>query len=267
MKKLLLCLMVVLFFLSPIFADQQETRAKIAKIRKEIVRLEGKLKDVAGIAQRKKIQETIFGHHARIRKLEEALVYQQIAVPPPAAPILPAPLPEPVLEKADFSRERERPPVVPKPQQPQRESRFKFELGATAGVFASTTAVNLEMRLPLVWIVGPAKTSLRGSGSFSQTENADRRYAFTACDGILNFPAGWLTGVENYFGAGLNYTNLTTGQRSGALGGQLFYGIESEGFGGRIFGEVGWAILRTGFSSSNRGVSVLLGYRRQVGLF
>ena len=118
-----------------------------------------------------------------------------------------------------------------------------------------------------MWIVGPAKTSLRASGSFSQTENADRRYAFAACDGILNFPAGWLTGVENYLGAGLNYTGLTSGPRSGTFGGQLFYGIESEGFGGRIFGEMGWAILRTGFSPSCRGVSVLIGYRRPVGLF
>ena len=230
MKKLLLGLFVLLFFLSPIFADQQETRAMIAKIRKEIVVQESKLKTVTNKDQRKKIQETIFGHHARIRKLEEELVYQQMSLPAPV--VAPEPEPAPVLEVAQ--------PAPPKQLQPKRESRFKFELGATAGVFASTTAVNLEMRLPLVWIVGPAKTSLRASGSFSQTENADRRYAFAACDGILNFPAGWLTGVENYLGVGLNYTMMTTGRRSGALGGQLFYGIESEGFGGRIFGEMGW---------------------------
>jgi hypothetical protein len=75
-----------------------------------------------------------------------------------------------------------------------------------------------------------------------------------------------VTGVENYLGAGLNYTVLTTGRVMGDLGGQVFYGVDSNGFGGTLFCEVGLAMLRTGFSPSQRGVTLLFGYRSD-GLF
>jgi hypothetical protein len=70
--------------------------------------------------------------------------------------------------------------------------------------------------------------------------------------------------VENYLGVGLNYLVLTTGRRSGTVGGEAFYGIQSEGFGGMVFGEIGYAIMRTGFSASYKGASVLAGYRKPL---
>ena len=88
-----------------------------------------------------------------------------------------------------------------------------------------------------------------------------RRFAPVMFDIVLNFPAGWFTGVENYLGGGLNYVVKMTGQTAGTVGGQIFYGIESEGFGGKLFGEIGWAALRTGFSPSQKGTTILFGYR------
>jgi hypothetical protein len=77
-----------------------------------------------------------------------------------------------------------------------------------------------------------------------------------------NFPPDWFSGVENYLGFGLNYVVLTTGRVSGSAGGQVLYGVESEGFDGRLFGEIGYGIVRTGFSASQRGLTVMAGYRR-----
>ena len=71
----------------------------------------------------------------------------------------------------------------------------------------------------------------------------------------------WCVSVENYVGGGLNYVVLTSGRVSGSLGGQLFYGIESKGFNGILFGELGIGILRTGFSPDHQGLTLLLGYR------
>ena len=282
MRKVSLLLIIISLVALPLFADQQETRAKITRIKKEITRLENKLTTISSQAERKKILGTIYGHHARIRKLEEDLVYQQPPPPQPVvtplmAPVSPTPvreIPEPVpppavREPIVPSRIEPLPivaPVVAEPI-PKRESRLKFELGGVVGLFSSATAINGEIRFPLGWIIGPATSSIRATGSFVQTEDTSKRYALVACDGILNFPAGWLTGVENYLGAGLNYTVATTGSRSGTFGGELFYGIESPGFGGRIFSELGFAIIRTGFAAANRGVNAQLGFRKEVGLF
>jgi len=45
-------------------------------------------------------------------------------------------------------------------------------------------------------------------------------------------------------------------------GGQIFYGVEGAGFNGILFGEVGYAILRTGFSDARKGTIVQVGFRR-----
>lgn len=149
---------------------------------------------------------------------------------------------------------------------PEKKKWLEFEIGSTAGLFSASTGAFGELRFALPYIFGPATTSLRIGGGIAQSEDTSRRYAPVQIDGILNFPAGWFTGVKNYLGAGLNYVVLTSGRIPGTIGGQAFYGVESGGFGGKLFGEMGFGILRTGFSPPHQGVTVLFGYRRDWGI-
>jgi hypothetical protein len=141
--------------------------------------------------------------------------------------------------------------------------RFSFEPGILAGLLGGATGIFAEVRIPLPLIIGPAATSFRVVGGIAQSEDTSRRYAPVQLDFILNFPPGWFTGVENYLGFGPNYVVRTTGKKSGQIGGEVFYGVESDGFGGKVYGEMGYGFLRTGFTSDHEGVSVLVGHRRR----
>ncbi len=210
-----------------------QIKNKIVKIQAEITRLEKKLETKVGAVRKSKLRELIKGHQARVAKLEEDL------------------------------KETSEPEEVLLPEPTTFQPRFKFEMGSIAGVLAGATGGSGEIRFPLHFIFGPATSSLRLALGYAQSEDSSRRYIPLQLDGVLNFPPGAITGVENYLGAGLNYVLLTSGGVSGTIGGEVFYGVESDGFGGKLFGEMGYAILRTGFSASHRGVSVLIGYRRE----
>ncbi|NQT30114.1 MAG: hypothetical protein HQ596_06055 [Candidatus Saganbacteria bacterium] len=140
----------------------------------------------------------------------------------------------------------------------------QIEIGATVGIFANSTSFFPEIRLPLSYIVGPALSSLRISGGIAQSMDTQRRYVPLSVDFILNYPPGWFSGVENYLGVGVNFVVLTTGWKTGSLGGEVFYGIDSSGFGGKIFGELGYGFLNSGAFPSQRGATLLIGYRRKI---
>ncbi|MFA5183816.1 MAG: hypothetical protein WC405_21135 [Syntrophales bacterium] len=142
---------------------------------------------------------------------------------------------------------------------------FKRSIGINGGFFGGATSLLGEFRLPLRMVFGPALTSLRVSAGLAQSRDAGTRYYPANVDLLFNFPPGWFTGTENYIGFGLNYVTATSMSKPGTIGGEVFYGVESEGFGGTVFGEVGYAILRTGFSPSHKGVTVLVGLRKVLG--
>lgn len=245
MKKALLILFV-LMFITPSFAqivelsEKDQIQIKIAKVEKEVSRLEGKLKLTRSKVRRLKLSSLISGHRARIEKLEGELVE---------------------LGKVDEVTE-ETVIVEAEAEAKGEEPRLEFEIGGLAGIFAGATGFYGELRLDLNRVYGPATTSIRLAGGFTQSEDGGRRYAPIHIDGILNFPPGIITGVENYVGAGLNYVVRTTGQVPGSIGGELFYGVQSKGFSGKLFGEVGYGILRTGFTPAHSGLTLLMGYRR-----
>ncbi len=137
-----------------------------------------------------------------------------------------------------------------------------IEIGGRAGLFAAATGIFGELRFPLLRVIGPATTSLRLSCGFVQGESASRRFVPVCFDGMLNFPAGYITGVENYLGGGINYLALTNGRVPGSFGGEVFYGVEGSGFGGKLFGEIGSSFMRTGFSAAQKGTSLMVGYRK-----
>lgn len=141
----------------------------------------------------------------------------------------------------------------------------RFQLTANGGLFSGATAINFGLILPQRFPrIGPASSALRLTGGFAQSLIGDRRYLPFQLDGMLNFPAGWITGEDNYFGAGINYTVLTTGRTAGTFGGEIFYGVVSEGFDGYLFGELGYGVLRSGISPQQDGVSLLIGYQRDI---
>ncbi|MFA4844463.1 MAG: hypothetical protein WC632_05890 [Candidatus Margulisiibacteriota bacterium] len=144
-------------------------------------------------------------------------------------------------------------------------SRFRHEVGVTYGFFAGLTSVLGEVRVPLRIVFGPATVNFRLATGLAQGRVDGRRFVPVNLDLIFSFPPGWFTGVENYLGCGLNYVALTSGMKQGTVGGEVYYGVESEGFGGTVYGELGYAIVQTGFSPSYKGMTVLLGYRLTFG--
>ncbi|MFC1568375.1 hypothetical protein ACFL37_01595 [Candidatus Margulisiibacteriota bacterium] len=236
---------------------KEEVRTKIAKIEAEIARLGGRLGQIEDDAKVNQLLSIIEDHEAHLEKLKKNLVELE-------KPKIEAATPEAVPETV--------PEVIAQPEAvPQRDEevspsrRFNFEIGGMAGLFAATTGALGELRLPLPYIFGPATSSLRLAGGLCQSEDMSTRYASIHVDCILNFPAGWFTGVENYLGGGLNHVVRMTGPDTGTIGAQVFYGIESRGFGGKLFGEMGYGTLRSSTVSAHKGISVMVGYRRDWG--
>lgn len=245
MKKTLIFLLFILLLPLASLAQPVETnreieiQEQIVKVEEEIDRLSGKLKLAGTAVKKEQLKSLIFGHEARLAKLKSEL----------------EDLKKPKVEEVVVEQ-------IPTKEAVVKEPWIKFEIGGMGGVFAAATGIFGEIRLPMALVYGPATSSLRLAGSYAQSENTARRYATLHADGIFNFPPGVITGVENYLGAGLNYVVLTTGRTAGTVGGELFYGIDGKGFGGKLFAELGYAILRTGFSPSHKGATVLVGYRR-----
>lgn len=89
-----------------------------------------------------------------------------------------------------------------------------------------------------------------------------RQHALVVLDGIYRLSPPWTPGVRSYFGAGLNYDVYTTGQKMGTVGGEIFYGAEGDaGDNGNLYFEVGYGMIRTGFSPSYKGLTAVVGYR------
>ena len=170
--------------------------------------------------------------------------------PPPNAPMLLAPK-APAREQAVAER-----------QARVKEARQSVAYGIAGGYIANIPGVLLELRFfePLELTA----TSLRIGAVYAQGEDSDkitRKHALLVIDGIyrLNPPA--TKGVRSYIGLGINYNIYTTGQKTGSLGGQAYYGMEGNFGAGQLFAEFGYGTIRTGFSPDYAGLSAVLGYR------
>ncbi|MDD5594157.1 MAG: hypothetical protein PHG97_05415 [Candidatus Margulisbacteria bacterium] len=263
-KLLVVFLLVAGLLLSASYAQKltpqtiKKTKAEIVKLQDEVSRLKTKLKTAKTKQLKTDILDKIDLDQARIAKLKK-LIY-----PKPAAKkrLTRAATVEAISTLEAIGPEET---VSTESGRERRKIGIRTEIGVVGGFFAGTTGLLGEVRVPLNVILGPAATALRASGGLAQTISTDRRFVPLNLDLIFNFPPGWFSGVENYVGAGLNYVVLTTGQKQGTVGGELFYGIQSEGFGGIVFGEMGFGILRTGFSPSSKGVTIMVGFREPMG--
>jgi hypothetical protein len=227
-------------------------KTQIVKLQKEIVRLKNKLAVTQAKKTRIDILDKIDVNQAQINKLNK-LLYPK-PVPKPEVKV---PQAKPTFEAAPEEA------ITPEEEGLKKAKRgFSYEVGGVYGFFAGATTFLGEVRFPFRYVLGPAVTSVRAATGLAQSRGMDRKYVPLNLDLIFNFPAGFFTGVENYIGAGLNYVVLTSGSKQGTIGGEIFYGVESEGFGGIVFGELGYAYLCTGFSASHNGVTALVGYRK-----
>jgi hypothetical protein len=259
MKRLFFLLLLLLIISTPSFAQEiedneskiLEINEKIVKIEAEIIRLDEKLLMTDSKGKEIQLQGIIDSHKKRIERLRTELSALDKEETPEE-------IPEISLEVS---------PEVKEEIIPEKEPRIKFEIGGLAGLFAGSTSFIGELRYDLKSVYGAATTTLRLAGGFSQSEDMTRRYAPVFIDLILNYPPGIFSGVNNYIGLGLNYTVLTSGQVAGSIGGELFYGVESEGFGGKLFGEMGYGVLDTGFGPQSKGITLLIGFRRDWAIY
>ena len=238
--------------------DIKNDKQQIVALQKEISRLKLKLKKTKAKQLRTDINDKIDLDQAKIKKVKNILYPKpkKKAIKPPVLP--PTAEAMPSLEagpEESISREAVKP----------RRIGINYEAGLHGGVFAGTSGFFAGVRAPLGIVLGPPVAAVRLSAGLTQTMATDRRYVPVSLALVFNFPPGFFSGVENYLGGGLNYTALTTGQKPGTIGGELFYGIQSEGFGGIVFGELGFGVLRSGLVPASSGLIVMVGFRETFG--
>lgn len=244
-------------------AKIKKDKQRLAALQTEIAKLNKRHSRAKSAAEKKKLADRIL-----IYKSEVAAIKNRLYPKPKRKPALASP---PTFEAAAAKRstlltlEAEDFLYYPPETKELKPSAFKRSVGVNGGFFGGATAFLGEARVPLRMVFGPALTSLRISAGLAQSRDTGTRYYPANLDLLFNFPPGWFTGTDNYIGFGLNYVVSTTMGKPGTVGGELFYGVESEGFGGTVFGEVGYAILRTGFSPSHKGGTVLVGLRKTLG--
>jgi hypothetical protein len=268
MKKIILPLLLVLLFTASAgwSAPQELTlkqirsmKSQIVNLQKDINRLSRKLKTTKDKRLRAVIIDKIGWEQAKIYTLKNILY--------PRAPKEPAqPKPQTLAKQLPVAATVPSLEAGPEESLTREAVKIKrlgisYDAGLHGGVFAGTGGFFAGARVPLGFVLGPAVTALRLSAGLTQTMSSDRRYLPVSLDLVFNFPPGVFSGVENYLGGGLNYTVLATGRKQGTVGGQLFYGVQSDGFGGIVFGELGFAILRSGSFPSNSGLIVMAGFR------
>jgi hypothetical protein len=216
-----------------------ERKDKLNAYRAEMTELDLRL-DSAGEADRIIIKN-------RLQRLRLALVIiNEMEVGPPS------PMPAGPMG----------PPARPKPTMARKHWPANPQYGLAVGYLGSIPGAILEMRyfepfdLP--------STSLRVGVAYAKGEDSNkdiRQHALVVLDGIYRLNPPWTPGIRSYFGAGLNYDLYTTGQKMGTVGGEIFYGGEIGTGDGDLYLEIGYGMVRTGFSPSYKGLTTVLGYR------
>lgn len=220
-----------------------QIKDKIARTTTEIQRLEGRIKASKNYAEKVRLTALLNAQRKSYKKLQADLF--DLAAP---------------LSEEETLAATEEMPAAAAPK------KFKFEIGGEAGVFGGATYLAGELRFPLQYIFGPATTSARLALGYAIAPDMSRKYLPVSFDLIFNLPPGIITGVDSYVGGGVNYTALTSGRTAGTFGGELFYGVESEGLGGKMFGELGYGTLQTGFGPSQASITLLVGFRKGWGI-
>jgi len=268
MKKIIVLLLVLLFIAGNLPVEARRGRLTPAQKRKihrrvkamsvaqrkasakalnvKLTRLRRQIKLASLKANRRALL------NAEIERIESEIALiksmQVVAAPPP-----PPPPPR-------------RRPVPVKPVRQPKPARAKMRLtqiGISGGYIAGIPGAIVDIRFhnPFAML----RTSTRIGAAYAQGEDTagtTRKHALLVLDGIYRLNPPHTQGLRSYVGVGLNYDAYTTGQTSGGLGYQAYYGIEGGRFGGgQTFFEVGYGKIRTGFSPEYTGATAQAGYR------
>jgi len=207
---------------------------RLATYRTELKGLDAKLPGLEGeerVSTEKHLERLKFS----VQVLEETI----------AVPVLP-----PITAEVRPST-----PPLKKPRDPFYKGNplSNFSLGYFAGIPAAS--------LSLQYFNLFRQFSVSGRVGITYAQGQDRKNALISLDGLYHPEADYLLGLHSYVGAGVNYNAYTTGQKSGAFGGQLFCGLEGESPSGIYFLEIGYGALRTGFSPSFKGSTLQVGFK------
>jgi hypothetical protein len=216
-----------------------ERRATAQSLNVRLNRLHKEMKVARMTARRRAILE------ADIERIERELALIKALNPPPRPAVKPPP---PKLGR----------PVVKQQPQPQpRPVQFGVSAGYLSGMLGAMGEVRFHNPMELL------RTSLRLGAAYAQGEDTAgtmRKHALIITDIIYRLNPPQARGIRSYVGGGLNYDAYTTGQTSGDLGYQVFYGIEG-GRRSQMFFEIGYGTVRTGFSPDYTGLTALIGYK------
>jgi hypothetical protein len=266
MKKLVCLLILISFVLSlAVFSfaqDREAIQSEIAKIKKEMVRLEDKLQGAKEFKRIDFIKNMLRNHRERIASLQKELgPVQEIVRPMPSRSpaVAPATPPGPPPSFA------ERPRPSGTVSAPQLE--FGISGGMIAGITGAVGEVKFNNPFDLV------ATSLRIGVGYAQGTNknsATFKSIPVSIDGIYRLNPPGAPGMKSYFGLGANYVAYNSSAAQGTLGGQVFFGLEGEAAQGKVYAEAGYGMLRNSTSDSTNnftGAGIVVGYRLPASAF
>jgi hypothetical protein len=168
------------------------------------------------------------------------------------------------------------PPVYPKlPPSKVRTgtgpaSRFwvPLDLAVSVGIHSGIGALLIDQKWsqPLGVKDSALKTGIAYALGKDQ-DRVERNNYLVYVDGIymLPFIINGYGDNKPYLGGGLNYLVLTSGSKSGTVGGEAYLGIESHLQNwDKHYAEVGYSAIRTGFSPTYKGLYFTVGYRKKI---
>ena len=261
MKKLLILFLSLSFILS-LFSLQSSARPrrsmprhKKARIEARVHKLEAQERQDHLINLRHKLGRLQQRVHSARRKERIQGEIERVEVEIEILEgIIHEPPPPPIMERrGPIAPTR----TMPRSKQKQRKNQgpqLDLSAGYLGGIPAALVGLRYSEPFDLV------ATSLRLSGAYAQ--ETTRKYALVIVDGIYHLNPPQTKGVRSYVGLGANFVAYTSGQRTGTVCGHAYYGVEGGRFqGGKMFFELGYGSIRTGFSPSITGPTALLGVR------
>lgn len=147
--------------------------------------------------------------------------------------------------------------IVEGPKKPHKGP----EGGLAAGVFSNMPSGAFE-----IWfhkILGMESTGLKTGIRYAQGQDLAgtmRKNVLISADLILELNSG--PGAVFYIGGGPNYVIYTTGNTSGAIGSELYLGVQEGSFRyGSLYAEAGYSDIETGFSPTQKGLMLNIGFK------
>jgi hypothetical protein len=224
--------------------ERQNLSQKIQNRLKTINQRLATVKDPLRRAKLQEEQKKLRSQMLLLASISESAGSPAAALPPPPPPSRVSP------EQAS------RP--IPPPPPPEAGLRLGLAVGALAGITGAQADAQFSEPFGLV------RTSGRVGVAYAQGNDSAgtaRKHALVVLDGLYHLNPPETPGLRSYFGLGLNFDAYTSGQKSGTLGGQAFYGVEGSAGGGSFFAQLGYTVIRTGFSPNQAGLTGLVGYR------